>query len=113
MLDALKPLVVPYAPLVADRSREPKRYEFGERRPVWVQHSEDGCQYGGVLHAWLPALPAPAWYAVVSYHVGVGLQHYVVVPSSMVELANGFHHGARPDPGDESEEPLPCPFADS
>lgn len=50
-----------------------------------VRHAESGQWHPGRLHAWLPSLPAPSWWAVVSYHVGTGLQHYRVVPAEDVQ----------------------------
>jgi hypothetical protein len=79
-----------------DRSRAGRDFGPMDRPAVEVWHPETRQWYPGRLRAWLPALPAPSWWAVVTYHVGTGLQHYRQVPAGDVRQVG--------DVGDQADE---------
>lgn len=62
----------------------PARFYPVDRRPRVEVHHRDGTWYPGRLHAWLRRRRPPGWDAVVSYHVGAGLQYYLCVPAERV-----------------------------
>ncbi len=62
----------------------PVRYPVEERPEVDVRHA-DGDWYAGRLHAWLQDPAARSrWWAVVTYYVATGIQHYGAVPADDV-----------------------------
>lgn len=61
-------------------------FPVDDRPAVLVRHSDDRW-YSGRLHAWLrdDRTTPGRWLAVVSYHVGAGMQFYLCLDAARVQ----------------------------